>query len=127
MNQLNTIRKQSIIRNLKFSYDKRNDLLYVYKENTSVYSNVMVGDFHVEFSRKNDLVGIEILNASDILKEYDFSRKTLENIEDVSLKVVSRNNSLLIFLIIRSMNQEKSAAITMNNLEAPLMKAITSA
>jgi len=87
----------------------------------------MIGDFHLEFNKNSDLVGVEILNASNILKEYNISKKILENIDEVSLKAISKNNSLLIFLTIHSMNQEKSAAITMNNLEPPIMKAIASA
>jgi len=120
-------RVQHFISNLKFNYDNLNNLLYVYKKNSSVYSNVIIGDFHLEFDKNGELAGVEILNASDILKEYDIPKKILENIEKVNLKVVTSNNSLLVFLIIHSMNQEKSATITMNNLEAPLMQAIASA
>lgn len=120
-------RKERIISKLKFYYDDLNDLLYAYKDNSSVYSNVMIGDFHLEFNKAGELVGIEILNASDILKEYDIPKKILENIEKVNLKVVSSGNSLLVFLMIYSMDQEKSATITMNNLETPLMEALASA
>lgn len=129
MKRLNTIRnrKQTYIRGLKFNYDKLNDLLYVYKKNSSVYSNVMIGDFHLEFSKNSELVGVEVLNASNLLKEYDIPKRILENIDNVELKMVSNNNSLLIFLIIHSMEQERSATITMNNLEAPIMEAIASA
>lgn len=120
-------RKEYYIRKLKFSYDKLNDLLYIYNENTSVFSNVMIGEFHLEFNKDKEVVGVEILKASDILEEYSISKKILENIENVEIKVVVRNNSLLVFLVIRALNQEKSAAITMNSLESPIMQAIASA
>jgi uncharacterized protein YuzE len=129
MRQLNTIRnrKESFIRNLKFHYDELNDLLYAYKENSAVYSNVMIGEFHLEFNKNKELVGIEILKASDILKEYGISQAILKNIQKVDLKAVINNNSLLVFITIYSKGQHKSAAITMSNLESPIMRAIASA
>jgi len=117
-----TTKSRRTIKNLKFSYDDLNDLLYAYKENSSVHSNVVVGDFHLEFSKKGELVGIEILNASDILKEYDIPKKILKNIEKITIKVISSGNSLLVFLNIFAMKQEKSATITMNNMEMPFMQ-----
>lgn len=129
MRQLNIIRnrKEYTIRHLEFNYDKLNDLLYVYKKKSSVYSNVMIGEFHLEFSKDREVVGVEILKASELLGEYDIPKKFLENIENINIKVVVRNNSLLIFLIIHSLNKEKSAAITMNNLESPIMREIATA
>lgn len=129
MKQANITRgkKQYFIKNLKYDYDKLNDLLYVYKKDSNVYSNVMIGEFHLEFDKNMNVVGLEILKASDILDAYNIPKRILENIEKVELKVVVKNNSLLVFMIIHALNQEKSAAITMNNLEAPIMKAIASA
>ncbi len=56
MKQLNTIRNrtESFIKNLKFHYDELNDLLYIYKDDSKVYSNVMVGEFHLEFKYKKN-------------------------------------------------------------------------
>lgn len=127
MKQLNTIgnRREYLIRDLKFNYDNLNDLFYVYKENSSVYANVVIGDFHVEFSKEGQVVGIEILNASDLLEEYDVSKDMLENIKKVEIKIVNKDNSLLIFLMIASLaDVEKAVPITMNNFESPMMQAI---
>lgn len=127
MKQLNTIgnRREYLIRDLKFNYDNLNDLFYVYKENSSVYANVVIGDFHVEFSKEEQVVGIEILNASDLLEEYDVSKDMLENIKKVEIKIVNKDNSLLIFLMIASLaDVEKAVPITMNNFESPMMQAI---
>jgi uncharacterized protein YuzE len=129
MRQSNTTRnrKEHFISKLEFNYDEINDLLYVYKKDSSVYSNVMIGDFHLEFDKDIELIGIEVLNASDILKEYDIPQKILKNISKIELKVVARGNSLLIFMIIHSMGKSRSATITMNNLEMPIMDAIAAA
>lgn len=127
MKQLNTTgnRREYLIRDLKFNYDNLNDLLYVYKENSSVYVNVVIGDFHVEFSKEWQVVGMEILNASDLLEEYDVSKDMLENIKKIEIKTVNRDNSLLIFLMIASLaDVEKAVPITMNNFESPIMQAM---
>lgn len=118
-------RSEYLIRDLKFNYDNLNDLLYIYKENSSVYANVVIGDFHVEFSKEGQVVGMEILNASDLLEEYDVSKDMLENIKKVEIKIVNRDNSLLIFLMIASLTDvEKAVPITMNNFESPIMRAM---
>ncbi len=127
MKQLNITgnRKEYLIKGLSFNYDSSNDILYAYKDDSRPYSNVIIGEFHLEFDKSGSIVGIEILNASGLLGEYDISKKQLENISKIELKVVTRNNSLLIFIIIKALHQEKTAAITMNNLESPIMQAIS--
>ncbi len=130
MKQSNIIRnrKEQFIGNLEFKYDELNDLLYVYKKSSSVYSNVMIGDFHIEFNKSSELVGVEVLNASDILGEYGIPLKILRNMKKVDLKVVTAGNSLLVFMIVYSMDdQTKSATITLNHSENQIMKAIASA
>ena len=127
MKRLNTTgnRSEYLIKGLKFNYDNLNDLLYVYKENSSVYANVVIGDFHVEFSKEWQVVGMEILNASDLLGEYDVSKDMLENIKKIEIKIVNRDNSLLIFLMIASLaDVERAVPITMNNFESPIMQAL---
>lgn len=129
MKQSNIIgsRKEYSVRKLEFDYDSVNDILYVYKKESHAYSNIMIGEFHLEVDKKGDVIGIEILKASELLKEYGISKKILDNIDGVDIRVVTKNNSTLIFLIIRALKQEKSATITMNNLESPIMKAVVEA
>ena len=130
MKQSNTMRNRKVtfIRNLEHDYDELNDLLYVYKKKANVYSNVMIGDFHLEFTRDGELAGIEILNASGILEEFKIHKKILENITKVDLKVVARGSSLLIFMIVYSGSQTKAeATITLNNLEPAIMETIAAA
>jgi len=126
MRQSNTIRnrKEYIVKNLKFDYDKYNDLLYIYKENSDVYANVVIGEFHIEFDRESSVVGMEILNASELLSEYGINENLLTNMKKAELKIVLRDNSLLIFLLLSSPAEEKSVPITMNGLESPLMQAM---
>lgn len=111
-------RKEHFLKNLEFHYDTVNDLLYVFKKDASVYSTIVVGEFHVECSKNSEIVGIEVLRASEILSEYGISQHDLEHIHKAEIKSVVRNNSLLVSLILHSLNQEKSAVITLTSLDA---------
>ena len=126
MRQSNTTRskREYTVKNLKFDYDKSNDLLYVYKEDSSVYANVIIGEFHIELDKEGNVVGVEVLNASELLSEYGVNKDLLVNMKKTELKIVVRNNSLLIFLMISSLIEEKSIPITMNDLESPIMRAM---
>ena len=126
MRQSNTTknRKEYIVKNLKFKYNNYNDLLYLYKEDSNVYANVIIGGFHIEFDKEGSVVGMEVLNASELLNEYGIDNMLLTNISKAELKVVVRDNSLLIFLMLSSLVEEKSIPITLNGLESPLMQAM---
>ena len=113
-----------MIKNLKHNYDKINDLLYAYVEDSNVYANVVIGDFHIEFNKEGNVIGVEIMKASDFLNEYNVTKDLLENIKKIDLKIVIRDNSLLIFLMMASLIEEKSIPITMNDLESPIMQAM---
>lgn len=117
-------RKEHYIRNLEFSYDKNNDLLYVYKKGSSVYSNVVIGEFHIEVDKSKKIVGMEILKASELLGEFDIPRRLLNDISSVSIKIVQNNNSTILFLIIQSQNEEKQATITMNSFDSSIIEAM---
>lgn len=113
-------RKQYFVKGLTYSYDEENDLFYAHKKDANVYSNVVIGEFHLEVTKQGEIVGIEILRASEVLQEYGISKKILEHMDEVRLKVIVRNDSLLVFLLINGLNQECSATIAMNNLNSPI-------
>lgn len=126
MRQSNTIRnrKEYTVKNLKFDYDKFNDLLYIYKEDSSVYANIVIGEFHIDIDKEGNIVGVEVLNASELLNEYGVNKNLLINLKTVEMKVVVRDNSLLMFLMLGSLVEEKSIPITMNGFESPIMQAM---
>ena len=117
-------RKEYTIPHLAFSYDAANDLLYAYRKSAKVHSNVVIGEFHVELTKNGEVIGMEILNASELLREYGISSEMLRNIDQVDLRVVTHGHSTLVVLIIHALNQEKSATIAMNTLEAPINKVM---
>lgn len=126
MKQSNIIRnkKEYIVRNLKNKYDNKNDLFYVYKQDSNVYSNIVIGNFHLEIDKAGKIIGVEILNASDILKEYNIAKNFLNNTDKIELKVVNKGNLMIIFLVFNTKNQTKTATITMNSLDSQIAKVM---
>ena len=49
-------------------YDKNNDILYVYKKGKVKFSLEILSNFIVDLDHSNKVVGLEILNASKVLK-----------------------------------------------------------
>jgi len=96
------------------NYDAVNDLLYVYKKDTKVDHNESIGDIYLDISKTGEVIGIEILNASDILKEFGIQQKMLEHLTGAELKVVKNANAFLVVLTLHSENNEKSAMIALS-------------
>jgi len=118
------VKRNYNVKQLKSYYDAENDLFYAHKENTKVFSNIMLGDFHIEYDREGNIVGIEVLNATDVLKEYGVSKEMLKQMQDVQIKVIEKQSTILVWLIIVGKGKEQGIPITVNNPESPMQQLI---
>lgn len=59
----------SVKKKLKITYDKEIDAMYIYLEKGKYHISKEIGDFIVDFDSKGKLLGIEILDASKVLRE----------------------------------------------------------
>lgn len=108
--------------NKKIKYDKENDILYVHK-GKKVADSLPIGDFIVEFSHENKVVGMEVLNASknlSVMVEHDISREDLSSIVDADVKMRHSGNLALVFLKIlyERRGEEKEERIPLNMPES---------
>jgi uncharacterized protein YuzE len=57
-----------------FDYDSLNDSFYVYPQERNYESSLLMGDLVLDINESRDIVGIEILNASEKfgLNKYEF-------------------------------------------------------
>ena len=86
----------------KISYDRENDILYIH-QGGSARDSLPVGDFIVEFSGDNRVVGLEVLNASEninVFLDEEISAEDLENIVDARLSYRESHGMGIIFLVI---------------------------
>lgn len=51
-------------RSLQADYDEKSDTLYLYSKKERVAGSVSIGNINVDYSKKNEVVGLEFLNAS---------------------------------------------------------------
>ena len=54
------------------------------------------GDIIVDFSKDKQVVGIEIMNASELLKPYDITKSMLSQAFAGDIKVLQRRNMLFV-------------------------------
>jgi uncharacterized protein YuzE len=98
----------------RISYDKENDLLFIHKgfyENEKFKTNIDIGDLILDLSTKKRIVGIEIINASEFLKEFGIGKSTMENMEDAKFEAQIKPNSIIIGLKLKTKKEEIPAKI----------------
>jgi|TARA_B100001971_G_C17884745_1_gene379931 uncharacterized protein YuzE len=95
--------------NKNFHYDDFSDRLMVFNKdkNEIVDDNHVLGDFIISLSKKGEVVGLEIIGISNILREYDIESKILDNLRNVELKSVSKKGAVYIYFnLISEMNNK---------------------
>lgn len=77
------------------SYDKEFNILYIYKEGMKAKFSIEVLDnFILDIGFKGTVVGIEILDASKILK---VSKIQLENVKNANISTLIKNKGIVVF------------------------------
>jgi len=84
-------------RTTKIDYDKENDLLFAYT-GEKINDSLEIGDFIIDFSNQNKIVGIEILDVSQMLKMSNIPASNLENIVGGKMNLSQTKNSIYIVL-----------------------------
>jgi len=86
-----------------FDYDPENDSLFIYKK-TKIKGSVEVGDIIVDISTDGKIKGIEMLNASEILKNLGLKnpKEILNTIKSVSIRAVYKQDSIMVYYSILS-------------------------
>lgn len=100
----------------KISYDKENDLLY-FNQGEKVQDSLDIGNLFLEFSGKNDIVGVEILDASQTVSELTGNETTvedLENIEDAEIKIIPEGSVVFIVLKLKIAKGEEVTEESIN-------------
>ncbi len=89
------------------TYDKENDILAVhngFSEDEKFKGNIEVGDLVLDLSTKMRIRGIEIMNASEYLKDFlklaNVKKNVLEHLKDVKLTAAIKGESITIGMIL---------------------------
>ena len=57
------------MRKYNFSYDKENDDLFLFIPKSKSKGSIELGDMVLDFNNKKELVGLQIMNASSLIKD----------------------------------------------------------
>jgi len=95
-----------------FDYDPENDSLFIYKK-SKVKGSIDIGDIIVDISVDGKVAGLEMMNASKILKNLGLKspKGVLNSIKCVSMRTVYKADSVMIFYCIMSKSKEVSSSI----------------
>ncbi len=87
-----------------FNYNKLSDSLIVSnrQENEKVKENFMFDDIIFSLTGKGKIVGIEIMNLSNFIKECGVDPCVIKNIKDIELKILQKKESIFILLEIQA-------------------------
>jgi uncharacterized protein YuzE len=95
-------------------YDGEHDMLYVhngYESGEKFSTNQILGDLVLDISTKGRVVGLEIMNASSYLRDFNVDRPMLQNLTDVAMQAQSKDGCITIGLVFRSRMAEVPAKI----------------
>ena len=107
--KLNYILKK--MQKFNFSYDKENDDLFLFNPKSKSKGSVELGDIIFDFNSKKEFVGMQIMNASKIIKDMTTEtansiKELLNNLKECKVDVKSKNNLLIIKLNLLSKLKE---------------------
>lgn len=97
-----------------YSYDNIGDSIIISnrQDNEKVKKNFMFGDLIFSFTSGGKIVGLEINNFSEFLKESGIDENILEKIKEVKLEVIEKKEVILIKFTIESKNEKVIIPVT---------------
>lgn len=105
----------------KFSYDENNDDLFLFSPKSKSKGSVELGDIVIDFNSKREFAGIQIMNATKLIKDltnetFSSIKSLLNKLEKCEIEVKPRNNILIIKIYLFSEQKEISPVITVSNI-----------
>jgi uncharacterized protein YuzE len=103
-----------MLKKFKIDYDVENDSLFMYRGKSR--GSIELGNILFDFDAKNELAGVEILNASSMLqalnvaKDVKISKRLLQKIANCSIDIRSQNGLLVLKIYIVLENKEQIIA-----------------
>ena len=96
------------MKEFKFSYDKENDDLFIYLPDSKSKGAVEIGNFVFDFDEKEDLVAIQVLEASEILSRLISKIIELTKITEIRADLINFRNMAFIKMEIKSGSEKET-------------------
>ena len=106
-----------------FSYDKENDDLFLFNPKSKSKGSVEIGDLILDYNNKKECVGLQIMNASKIIKDMlskeDAAsvKEVLDNLEECRVDIKPKNNLLIIKVYLNSRAKKIAPVISVPSIQ----------
>lgn len=92
-----------------FSYDSKCDDLFVYLDGKKSSGAIELGNFILDFDDKGDLVAIQIMNISEVLKKFFSKIKEISQVKEIKTDRINfRNMEGIRFSVSDGYNEESA-------------------
>ncbi len=104
-------------------YSAKSDILNIHKKGKLVKGSAELGDFTIDFDSNDNIVGVEIMNASSFLKDLEITKNQLENLKDAGFLINQRDpNYTYVYIFLILPNEIEKRIV----IPAPIAKSIPS-
>jgi len=100
----------------KCQYNEKSDILRVLKIGEKIKGSAEIGDFIIDFNKKDQIVGVEILNISELLKQINIEPSNLTEIKSAEIRAIQKPHKIAVFVMLSFPKLEQ---------EVPLMASAT--
>ncbi|MBI4146352.1 DUF2283 domain-containing protein [Candidatus Woesearchaeota archaeon] len=83
-----------------WDYSEKSDILNIHKAGKKTEGSSELGDFTVDFDKEGNVVGIEIINASEFFDQSGISKEQLEHLKTAQLMVVQKKTYMLVWAVL---------------------------
>lgn len=105
------------MKDFKFSYDEENDDLFIYLPEHKSAGAVEIGDFVLDFDKDENLVAMQIFNASEVLSKLVSKIVSLTQIKALKTQVINFRNMNVIKLDVTLATGKYSVNITIPRIK----------
>lgn len=111
-------------RKFEFSYDKENDDLFLFKPGGKSKGSIEFGNFVIDLDYQFNVVGVQILDATDFLAEASFTprgdiEQVLNELNECKVSSIQiRNMVIFKILLISKRKKETSVVIPLPNIRS---------
>mgnify|MGYP001615306659 FL=1 len=108
--------------NFVWDYSKTSDILNIHRAGRKVEGSAELEDFTVDFDKDGNVVGIEIMYASEFLSNVEIQKGQLSKILRAELLVNKKNNYAVIWikLILPDLSKEAGEAVVEKKVTLPV-------
>ena len=105
------------MKDFKFSYDEENDDLFVFLEGKKSAGAVEIGEFVFDFDEQENLVAIEVINASEVLSKLIKKVITLSKIKGIQADIIKFRNMNAINIEVQLENSKEKVPIVIPSIK----------